>query len=229
MELIGTGIYPLHQAARLVGVEPRAVRRWLQGYSRKYKGESVQSEPLWQTQLRDEGLPGDVIGFRDLLELRMVAAFVCHGVDLKVIRATVDAARRDFGASYPLTNQQFLTDGKRIFLEAIEKSTGEAKMIDVLRKQHVFSDIIRPSLYAGIEYGQEGAVRWYPEGRRKVIVLDPGLQFGTPVIAEAGIPTDTLHASYLAEEGDHHMVARIFDISTRMVKAAVAFEEKLAA
>ena len=65
---------PIDQAARLVGAEPRALRRWLQGYSRKYNGERVHSEPLWETQLKDEGLPEDVIGFRDLLELRMVSA-----------------------------------------------------------------------------------------------------------------------------------------------------------
>lgn len=229
MQLIGTGIYPLHQAARLVGVEPRAVRRWLQGYGRKYRGERVRSEPLWRTQLEGQDLPDEVIGFRDLLELRMVAAFVRYGVDLKVIRATVDAASTSFRADYPLTNQKFLTDGKRIFLDAIEKTTGEPRMIDVLRKQFVFSDIIKPSLYAGIEYGKGGARRWFPLGKRKTIVLDPGLQFGTPVVADVGIPTDTIYASFLAEGGDKAMVARIFDISSRMVTAAVDFEEKLAA
>lgn len=229
MKILGTGLYPLHQAARLVGAEPRAVRRWLKGYGRKYRGERVRSEPLWHTQLEGEDLPDDVIGFRDLLELRMVAAFVRHGVDLKVIRATVDAATQNFGTSYPLTNQKFLTDGKRIFLDAIEQATGEPRMIDVLKKQFVFADIIKPSLYAGIEYGSDGACRWYPELRRKVIVLDPSLQFGTPVVAEAGIPTDTIHASYLAEGGDKAMVARVFNITPKMVVAAVMFEERLAA
>jgi len=229
MDLIGIGIYPLHQAARLVGVEPRAVRRWLQGYARKYKGERVRSEPLWRTQLEDQELPDEVIGFRDLLELRMVAAFVKYGVDLKVIRATVDAAASSFRADYPLTNQKFLTDGKRIFLDAIEKATGEPRMMDVLRKQFVFSDIIKPSLYAGIEYGTGGARRWFPLGRRKTIVLDPSLQFGTPVVSEVGIPTDTIYASFVAEGRDKAMVARVFDITPKMVTAAVEFEEKLAA
>lgn len=229
MHIIGTGIYPLNQAARLVGAEPRALRRWVQGYSRQYKGEKVRSEPLWETQLKDEGLPEDVIGFRDLLELRMVSAFVRHGVDLKVIRATVDAASKNFGRDYPLTNQQFLTDGKRIFLQAIELATGEPRMIDVLRKQFVFSDIIKPSLYAGIEYGAEGAIRWFPLGKRKTIVLDPALQFGTPVVAQAGVPTDTIYASYLAEGRDKDMVARVFDLTPRMVADAVEFEERLAA
>jgi uncharacterized protein (DUF433 family) len=229
MNVIGTGIYPIHQAARLVGVEPRALRRWLQGYSRRYNGERVRSEPLWETQLKDEGLPEEVIGFRDLLELRMVSAFVRHGVDLKVIRATVESASQYFGKSYPLTNHQFLTDGKRIFLQAIEKASGEPPMIDVLRKQFVFSEIIKPSLYAGIEYGVDGAVRWFPLDKRKTIVLDPALQFGTPVLAHAGIPTDTIYASYLAEGRDKTMVARVFDITPKMVIDAVEFEERLAA
>jgi len=228
MNLIGTGIYPLNQAARLVGAETRALRRWLLGYSRNYKGERVRSDPLWETQLKDEGLPEDVIGFRDLLELRMVSAFVQHGVDLKVIRATVESARKNFGRDYPLTNQKFLTDGKRIFLHAIELASGEPRMIDVLRKQFVFSDIIKPSLYAGIEYGNDGAIRWYP-GKRKTIVLDPDLQFGTPIIANAGVPTDTIYAAYLAEGRDKQMVARVFDITVGMVKDAVEFEERLAA
>jgi uncharacterized protein (DUF433 family) len=229
MTLIGTGIYPLHQAARLVGAEPRAIRRWLQGYPRKYKGKNVRSEPLWQTQLSKEGLPDEVIGFRDLLELRMVAAFVRHGVDLKVIRATVDAAARNFDADYPLTNRKFLTDGKRIFFEAIEQTAGEPRLIDVLRKQYVFSDIVKPTLFTGIEYGDDGARRWFPVNRRKAIVLDPALQFGTPVLAESGIATDTIHASFLAEGRDRAMVARVFDISPDLVTAAVAFEESLPA
>lgn len=229
MQIIGTGLYPLHQAARLVGAEPRALRRWLHGYYRNYKGQKVRSAPLWKTQLSDEELPGDVIGFRDLLELRMVAAFVRHGVDLKVIRATVDAASRNFGRNYPLTNQQFLTDGKRIFLQAIEETTGEQRMIDVLQKQFVFSDIIKPSLFAGIEYGADGAKRWFPFGRKRSIVLDPALQFGTPVVAEAGVPTDTIYASYLAEGRDKAMVSRVFDITPKMVLDAVQFEERFAA
>lgn len=229
MEIIGTGIYPLNQAARLIGADPRALRRWVMGYSRRYKDEPVRSLPLWETQLKNEGLPGDVIGFRDLLELRMVSAFVRHGVDFKVIRATVESASRDFGQTYPLTNKQFLTDGKRIFLQAVEEETGEPRMIDVLRKQFVFSDIIKPSLYAGIEYGQDGAIRWYPLGKRKTIVLDPALQFGTPVVANAGVPTDTIYASYLAEGRDKGMVARIFDLTPNMVSEAVEFEERLAA
>jgi uncharacterized protein (DUF433 family) len=61
------------------------------------------------------------------------------------------------------------------------------------------------------------------------VVLDPCLQFGSPVLSGVGIPTDTIHASFIAERGDKAMVARVFDISIQQVAAAVSFEEQLAA
>lgn len=229
MEILGTGIYPLSQAAKLVGAETRALRRWLCGYSRNDHGVRSRSDPLWTTQLVDQDLSEEVIGFRDLLEARMVTAFVRHGVDLRVIRATIEAATQSFGKDYPLTQQAFLTDGKRIFLDAIETQSGQHKMIDVIGKQFVFSDIIQPSLYAGIEYGDDGATRWFPLKNKKTVVLDPARQFGTPIVTDSGIPTDTIYAAYIAEAHDTGMVARIFDITHRQVSDAVEFEERLAA
>ena len=60
-------------------------------------------------------------------------------------------------------------------------------------------------------------------------MLDPKIQFGAPIVTRAGIPTDTLHAAYLAEERDAKSVARIFGITSQEVAAAVRFETKLAA
>lgn len=229
--LIGSGLYPLSQAARLIGEDVRKVRRWLKGYSWKYKDGRSGSGPLWPTQFEDADLALDekVIGFRDLLELRMVAAFVRHGVDLRVIRATIEAAEKLCG-EYPLSKRRFLTDGKRIFLQAVEAATGEHKLMDVRGRQFVFTEVIKPSLFAGIEYDRQGdARRWYPVDRRRTIVLDPEIQFGAPIIAEAGIPTDTVHAAYLAEGEDRDRVARLYRIKPAMVSAAVDFEQRLAA
>jgi uncharacterized protein (DUF433 family) len=110
------------------------------------------------------------------------------------------------------------------------KSATEGHMMEVPKRQMVFSDIVRPSLYAGIEYEGIRARRWYPMGDdRKVVVLDPGIQFGTPIVSKAGIPTDTLYASFLAEGKDRRAVSRIYDVSLQEVDAAVRFESKLAA
>ena len=228
-QLVGSGFYPLDQAARLVGQESRTIRRWLKGYSWKYRDGRSYSGPLWSTEFEDQELPGErVIGFRDLLELRMVAEFAKRGVHLKVIRATIEVASEEFCSTYPLSNRKFLTDGKRIFMQAVEEATGREKLIDVLGRQFVFGQIIRESLFAGIEYESGNASRWYPE-RNHAVVLDPGIQFGTPILADAGIPTDTIHDAWLAEGKDRAAVARHYGISPAMVIAAVGFEQRLAA
>jgi uncharacterized protein (DUF433 family) len=227
MNLLGTGMYSLSQAARLVGVDARKVRRWMLGYDWTHKGgERGHSQPLWRTQFAGEDLPRDVIGFRDLLELRLVAAFAQHGVSLITIRATANAAREYLNSDYPLTTKRFLTDGRRIFMEAVA-STGEPHMMDLVHKQFVFRDIIKPSLYAGIEYDADKARRWFPLGRRKTIVLDPSVQFGNPIVRSAAVPTDTIYASYLAEGKDGVKVARLFEISPAEVADAVTFEQDL--
>lgn len=227
--LIGTGLYSLPEAARLLGADLRSVRRWMLGYRRLYQGEHRNLPPLWTTQLADQDLPEPTIGFRDLLELRLVNAFAKYGVDLRVIRATADGARRDFGSDYPLTMRRFLTDGKSIFAEAID-AAGETHMYDPARSQYVFSTIVTPSLYAGIDYSDNLAMRWFPLGaNRKSIVLDPTRQFGTPIVADAGVPTAALYAAFKAEGEDKGVVARIFDVRPRDVEAAVRYEMALAA
>ena len=66
------------------------------GYRRPYGHEIRFSPPLWRTQLAEADLTEPTIGFRNLLELRLVHAFARHGVDLRVIRATAGAARENF-------------------------------------------------------------------------------------------------------------------------------------
>ena len=207
------------------------MRRWLRGYSWKHRdGLPHSSGPLWPLQFAsDEDLSREqVLSFHDLLELRTVARFISLGVSLRAIRATIDVAREYLG-DYPLQSEGFVTDGKRIFLEAAERA-GDPQLLDVRGRQFAMDAVIRPSLLDGIQHGRNGAaLRWFPVPKKKVIVLDPQVQFGEPIIAEAGVPTDTLASAYKAEGEDAKMVAKLYRITPAAVKAAVAFEHRLAA
>lgn len=231
--LLGVGLYSLPAAARLVNADLRAVRRWLLGYSRRRNGESTSYPPLWRTQFAEERFHEPAIGFRDLLELRMVNAFAKCGVGLYVIRETIKEAKQSFGVNYPLTTKRFRTDGRRIFMEVVDRAAGEDHdpedpLLEVRRQQWVFTDIVRPALYEGIEFENDHPRRWFPDKRRQV-VMDPARQFGSPTVVGAGIPTSTLFASFKAEGKNSKAVARIYDISAKQVMAAVRFEEQLAA
>lgn len=227
------GIYTLAEAAHLVRVPARSINQWLYGYdyTRKSTTETIKKhvQPIWTPQYDADQWGEKVIGFRDLLELRVVREFIQHGVSVAVIRKCFENAKATFNDSYPLTALRFATDGKTIFADAVRSETVE-EMMDLHKKQYVFRQIIKPSLYEGIEYDEKNAKRWYPEGKKRDIVIDPDRQFGKPIVAESGIPTAALFASYKAEGADKAaaaMVARIFEIPTKSVSAAIRFEEHL--
>ncbi|MFC4296644.1 DUF433 domain-containing protein [Castellaniella hirudinis] len=221
MELIGLGLYTPNQAARITGADPREVRRWMFGY----KNQSGELQPpLWQPQITQS--EDKVIGFMDLMELRIVKAFVRHGVPLRTIRASIQSAQQIFDTPYPFTANRFLTDGKSIFYEAIHQ---EPQLTDLLKKQLVFESIIRPSLYAGIEFDATGtATRWYPLKKSRAVILDPKLSFGRPSLSKFGIPTEIIAAA-VKVEGNQKRVASQFDIPVADVSAAVKFEDQLMA
>lgn len=234
MSDLGKGVYTLPDAARLVRTDVSKIRRWLYGY-RYCKGagnkrREYQSEPLWQPEYRADELGERVLGFQDLMELRIVREFVARGVPLIVVRYCLAAARELFGSNYPMTRQRFLTDGETVFHEALDvASTTEdgPALLDLRKRQHVFRTIVKDSLYAGIEYEGDVARRWYPEGRKHSVVVDPELQFGHPTIEQAGVPTAALYAAWLAENKKKITVAKLYEVGVRQVDAAVRFEEKL--
>ena len=232
----GTGIYSLPDASRLIGVESRKIHRWLYGYRYKPGKEApkVFSGPLWQPQVSREEFDSEVIGFNDLLEVRFVAAFVEHGVPLIVVRRCLETARELFRLDYPLSSGSFKTDGKTIFAEAVAKARKEAPkeaaLLDLRSRQFVFKEIIRPSLYAGIEYEGQLATRWFPQEGKRHIVLDPARDFGAPIVEKTGTPTAVLFASYLAEGGNSKAIAqtaRIYDAPAKLVDTAVRYEQSL--
>jgi uncharacterized protein (DUF433 family) len=129
---------------------------------------------------------------------------------------------------YPFTSRLFRTDGRTIFASAMEE-TGETALLDLVRNQYAFRKIIEPSLYRGIEFGENHvAARWYPAPKSKAIVLDPKIAFGKPIVTDGAIRTSILYEAYTADR-DKNFVSKLYDVPVSAVDAAIAFEETLAA
>src|SRR6185312_236861 len=89
---IGTGFYTVPEAARLLRTPPLNIRRWLGGYRFRLNCRPKNIPPLWVPELPI--LDGHLeLGFRDLIELRFVAAFAKAGMGLKAIRHCLEHAR----------------------------------------------------------------------------------------------------------------------------------------
>src|SRR3990167_11229760 len=113
----GVGSYTAAEAARLLHTYPLNIRRWMAGYAYRKGGKRRSMPPLWQSQIpiTDEHVE---IGFRDLVELRFVKAFIEAGVGLLAIRNCLAYARELVNEERPFATRRFQTDGRTIFLES---------------------------------------------------------------------------------------------------------------
>lgn len=223
----GIGIYTAPEAARMVGMGPQTLRRWLLGYDHKDKEAHIRHEPaLWSPQYDPEVSEGVLLGFRDLIEARIVNALRKKRIGLPTIRVCMERAREIVGQDHPFSTSQFKTDGKSIFLE-ITRDLDEPELVDLKHKQGVFRRVVEPSL-ADLDFGPDGAERWWLLQGKKTIVADPKLSFGQPIVAEYGISTARLADAFKAE-GTIEKVAHLYEIKPRLVRDAVTYEAQIEA
>jgi uncharacterized protein (DUF433 family) len=225
---IGKGVYSLAEAERLIKIPRQRISRWTRGYTYRYKGETHHTPPLIAGDTEPSADKSPILSFLDLLEVRFLDAFLVHGVSRKAVRIAALNARELLGRHHPFSTRIFKTDGRSIFAE-IAKGTEDKRLLDVVKNQFVFVQVISPSLYAGIEFGESNdPQRWWPLGKKHAVVVDPERGFGAPIVARSGVPTKVLANAFKAE-GSVGFVAKWYEVSEREVRDAVLFEERLAA
>jgi uncharacterized protein (DUF433 family) len=161
------------------------------------------------------------------MELHFVKLFRDEGVSLPAIRKAAKTAARQFGADHPFAIHRFDTDGCTVFATLARAEKEAALVEDLKHGQFVFDTIVRP-FFKKLEYGQDEAIRFWPMGMGKRVVLDPARQFGKPIDNETAVPTAALYRA--VEVGDDPvLVAKWFNVPLDAVRAAIVFEKSLAA
>ena len=222
---LGIGLYSVTDVSRLLKIHPQKIRRWLGGYTYTSNGEDRTMPALWDVDLH---LPENQIelSFRDMIELRIVKAFLDADFGLHAIRTCLQCARSLVDYERPFSSGEFRTDGKTIFLRSIEES-GEPKLLDLKSKQYVFAKVVEQS-FKDLDLEQGLVARWRPYRGKESIVIDPTRAFGQPVAALSGVPTVTL-AEAVAAEGSESKVALLYEVDVAIVRDAVKFQKELMA
>ena len=247
---IGSGLYTVAEACRLTGISPGRARRWMRGYSFVRKGEPRTSPPLILGEYASNE-PGSItLSFMDLVEARFVDAFLKKGVRWPILREAHDKAAKDLRVTHPFATRKFATDGHSILARI-----GQAAILDIVGGQLGFHRILKDYLVTGLDFKDQLAVRWWPLGRHRPVVIDASRSFGQPIVNREGVPTAVLHRAYIAESrsqidlkshadsseaaesassttlhaGAIERVARWYDVERRSVRAAVEYELQLAA
>src|SRR5216683_3819646 len=245
---IGSGLYTIAEAARLTGISPGRVRRWMRPFVRR--GEPRISPPLILGEYGSNE-PGSIaLSFMDLVEVRFVDAFLKKGVRWRTLREAHDRAAKDLRVTHPFATRKFATDGHSILARI-----GQAAIVDIVGGQLGSHRILKDYLVTGLDFKDQLAVRWWPLGRHRPVVIDASRSFGQPIVNREGVPTAVLHRAYIAESrsqidlkshadsseaaesasgtalhaGAIERVARWYDVERRSVRAAVEYELQLAA
>lgn len=233
--LIGRGVFPLPEAARLAQLDVRTARRWAEGYRYRHRGQMRESPGIMPLSLGRARLEQDLT-FPEMLTLRLVRGFRNAGLGLLTIKRVAAFAARDYDESMPFVSKRFRTDGRKIFLElqtapqvGIEHAipSREKRLIEVLTGQENFANVVEPSLFANVDWQDDLASRWWPLSRTRTVVLDPKVIFGAPHVSGTSVPTSVIASAAKAEGGSAEAVAAVADwygVPSEAVTDAVYFE-----
>lgn len=223
---IGYGAYTIAEASRLTKVPCQRISRWTKGYNFKYKGEIRFTPPIISMEYcREKDAP--ILNFTDLIEIMFLNAFRNQGVAWKTIHIASRKAQEMMKRSRPFSTRLFKTDGRTILTE-INNSINDKVLLDIIKDQYVFENIIAPYLH-GLEYNRfDEPEKWWPLGRERCIVIDPQRSFGAPIVAKGGIPTTILYKSVKANQSID-LVTDWYEVGKQEVIDACEFEEKLVA
>ena len=230
---LGIGIYERAQAARLLRMTPSRLRRWVRGYT-YWLRHPAEPERRSQPPVVKSDLPSVrnafALSFLELMELRVVKAFVDQGVSLQRVRVAARLAAHLFSTDHPFASRRVFTDGTSIFAELPDEAETPG-LIELARDRHLqilFGRVLEPFLHE-IEFDQTTslAFRWWPLGRTKPVVLDPRIAFGAPTISGTRIRTDTL--AIMARHHSRGAASDAYQLSADKIDAAVEFESYLLA
>ena len=199
--------YTVSEAARYVQAHSNTIANW------HYRGDPV--------------LPGrerrKPLNYLELVEVAFVAFFRSVGFSMKKIRTARDYVAKTFSTEYPLAENQFKTEGMHILMEYHNFDP------DPLFDQIIVADHSGQLAWTGLlgdkfehfEYEYELALRWHPAGRNSLVVIDPRVSFGAPVVH--GLPTWVVKGRWHAGESMDEICDE-FGIPEEAVKDALDFE-----
>jgi len=222
-------VYQMNEAARLLGLPDKTLRRWLDGDRRFDR----IIEPL----IRPKPTGSTDVTWGEFVEAGFLRGFRYQRLPIERLRPLIAALRDRLQTPYPLAQARPLyADGRDLLWREQEAQGIDGELLLVVRGkpgdgyQLVLSDVAR-EFVSRVEFEppETGAVaKWYPLGARaKRIALDPRVAFGLPAIN--GIRTETLAELRAAGEPDEliQSVYEDFGISVTDIEQAVRFEQQL--
>ena len=219
------GLYTLPDAAKLLRINLRLLRRWVAGYpadpASVLKGQTSGLGPL-----QNSGVARDRhFGFLTLIEIFTAYQLRTRGFSMQQLRRFRSELAERFETEFPFALKGLLSSRRELL-----KEMGDCALLQLgTGGQTAFEKVLQP-FCEKIEFDSASklAAKLFPTGREKSIVVDPRHAFGQPVILGTNLTTEAIALRLRAGETESDL-ASDFDLTEQQVQEVRDFELALAA
>jgi uncharacterized protein (DUF433 family) len=197
--LLDQPAYTLREATRLTAIGFGTLHSWTHGT----RGPIIR-------------LSSDFWSFTNIVEAHTLRALrKTHRLRLEAVRRAVRYVESKLRIPHPLASRDFQTDGADLFVERF------GQLINVSREgQLAIRELIAEQL-RHIDYGRDGrAAKLYVDGDRRLIVMDPAVNYGRPVVAGSRVPVEMIVSRFKGGELPVE-IARDYDLGEEKVLEAL--------
>lgn len=200
--------YSIAEAAHYLQLPPSTLRSWVRGGQYPVVGGKKTFEPVITLP---QSLPDApcLLSFINLIEAHVLRALRRdHQIALPKVREALGYLTMQLASEHPLVEQEFETDGLDLFI------TRYGQLINITQAGQLAMRRVMQVYLRRIERDLNGMpIRLYPFTRSapaehvRMIVIDPYISFGRPVLAGTGIVTAIIAERYRAGESIDELAA----------------------
>ncbi len=213
--------YTPAEAARYLRMPLSTLRTWFFGYPSQASAVIQPADPKKR-----------LLSFVNLVEAHILYSIrKDRDIPLPKVRKAIQYIQQTMKAKHPLTEQKFATSGRDLFVENLGKLVGVSQ-----DGQIAMADVLKLYLQR-IEWDETGlAKKFYPyvhqgvpeSQQPQIILIDPTISGGRPVLVGTGIPTRVVAERYLAGESADDL-AKDYDRTRPEIDEILRCEIRLAA
>lgn len=213
--------YSIPEAARYLRVPQATLRSWVVGRYYPTAHEKKFFKPIIDLADKDRYL----LSFMNLVEAHVLDAIRReHGVSLSKVRTALNYLKKRFPSQHQLANQKFETDGSHLFIQKYGQLINLSQEGQLAMRSMIEAHLRR------IERDASGlAMKLYLFTRKhepeepKVVVIDPYVSFGRPVLVGTGIATAIIAERFEAGESIAEL-ADDYGLQSRDIEDAIRCE-----